>query len=393
MRTRVVLSVLGGLFLVPASAWCQSGRLNINPATPWGAALQNISQESDPARKLGLIEKFVADYGSDAERREALLWIYPQKQALHVKRGEGAAVIEAAEKFLALDPKNATGDALPLMVQALKAAEAAKNAPAVRSWAVRTSGLARAAMAPRGAGEGEANARERIDYSRQVDIYTEYAIANAALQYAPETQAPELLDLLEQQNPRSAYLPQACQGAFAARRKQNQMDAAAGIAERCFEKQGATEDMLIVSADHYLRKNTSPDRVVKLSQGAVEMLKTRAKPEGVAEADWTQRRNLMLGLGYWMAGVTLSGQNQFAEADQSLRLALPLVENNTELLAPALFHLGLANFRLGEKAKDKARLTEAARFSKQCAAIKGPLQQQAAKNLQVIQQQHGIQVR
>ena len=391
MRTRIVLSVLGVWSLLAAQS--SSPRLSINPATPWGAALQDISVESDESRKLARIDEFLSSFGSDPLRRDALLWLYPQKQKILVPRQQHRATIDCAEKFLALDPKNETGDALPLMVYALKAAEALKDTPAVRAWALRTSALARAALAPKANDETESAARDRIDYARQVDIYAEYAIANAALQYAPEAQAPELLTLLENQNPRSAYLPQACQGAFAALKKQNQLDAAVAAAERCFDQQAASEDMLIVAADHYLRKNTAPDRVVKLSQGAIQILKTRAKPEPLSESDWVQRRNLLLGLGYWMSGVTLSGQSQFAAADENLRLALPLVESNPDLLAPALFHLGLANFRLGEKTKNKALLTEAARFSQRCAALKSPLQAQAAKNLQVIQQQYGIQLR
>lgn len=384
MRTRAALGIWAFGAVVLAGQ-------QVRTPSPWEVALETIREQTDDTARFDLMNKFIADYGFDPARRDALLWIYPRRQAIEQKRQHWPAVIETGEKALALDPQNASGEMLPVMVAALKAAEALKDTSAVRSWCIRTSALARAAVAaPRGASESEAAAKERVDYSRQVDIYTEYAMANAALQYAGTKYAPDLLALLEKQNARSTYLPQACQGAFNALKELNKIDEAAAVTERCFERQGATEDMLMVAADHYLRKNTAPDKVIRLASGAVAMIEVRAKPEGITDAAWKERKDLVRGLGYWMAGVTRSGQNQFAEADQQLRLALPLIGGNRELLAQALFHLGLANFRLGEKAKNNELLKEAARFSKRCAEMPGPLQAQAAKNLKVIETQYGI---
>jgi hypothetical protein len=50
----------------------------------------------------------------------------------------------------------------------------------------------------------------------------------------------------------------------------------------------------------------------------------------------------------------------------------------------ALFYLGLANYQLGKITMKKALVLEAAQFSKQAAAIQGPLAQQAWHNAQVM---------
>ena len=63
---------------------------------------------------------------------------------------------------------------------------------------------------------------------------------------------------------------------------------------------------------------------------------------------------------------------QYFEADKELRAALPLIQGNTAMTAPALFYLGMANYDLGRRTMSKARVPEAAKFSEQAAAIKGP---------------------
>jgi hypothetical protein len=91
-----------------------------------------------------------------------------------------------------------------------------------------------------------------------------------------------------------------------------------------------------------------------------------------------------------MSGTTLSGKSKFAEAYKRLRSALPLIKDNEQLYGSALFHLGLANYRLAQRSKNKAQIADAVTFSKQAAAVKGPLAAQAAKNVKVMQQEFGI---
>ena len=73
-----------------------------------------------------------------------------------------------------------------------------------------------------------------------------------------------------------------------------------------------------------------------------------------------------------------------------MRSALPLVKDNPQLYGTALFHLGLANYRMAQASKNKAQIADALNFSKQAAAVKGPLAAQAAKNVKVMQQEFGV---
>jgi hypothetical protein len=58
------------------------------------------------------------------------------------------------------------------------------------------------------------------------------------------------------------------------------------------------------------------------------------------------------------------------------------------LLSHALFQLGLANHRMGEKANSVAQIQEAYTFFRQCSGVKGPNQAAATKNATVLKTQY-----
>ena len=132
-----------------------------------------------------------------------------------------------------------------------------------------------------------------------------------------------------------------------------------------------------------------PDKAIEYSTKILELME-RPKPEGVTDADWDRKKSVTTGLAYFMAGTTLSGQNKFPQADKMLRQALPLLKDNPQLQGTALFHLGLANYKMAQASKNKAQVADAVAFSRQAAAAKGPYAAQAAKNLKVMQQEFGV---
>jgi hypothetical protein len=91
-----------------------------------------------------------------------------------------------------------------------------------------------------------------------------------------------------------------------------------------------------------------------------------------------------------MTGVIASNQKRWAEADKNLREALPYIQHDRNLSAEALFHLGLANYNLGDKGGEAQRIIDALRFSERCAAIPGPFQAQARKNIAAIRSQYHV---
>jgi tetratricopeptide (TPR) repeat protein len=373
----LILTALAGALLA------QRHQLTINTETPEGQLLQQIGQEAEAPKKVALMEEFIQKF----PKHEGAAWVLEQLLANYLKANQHDKALASGEKLLAIDP-----DDVATAHNCLKAAEGKKDADLIVKWAGATSKAARkVAAAPKPSDEDEVESWKRsVDYAKQVDTYTEYSLYATALASTEPATKIMLYDALEAQNPQSQYLPQLIGQYFVALRQTGANDKAIAVAEKVLEKDQTNEDMLLSVADSYFNKKANPDKVIEYSLKLAELMNSKPRPEGVGDADWDKRKKLLTGLGYWLAGVTYGGLNKFKETDANLRLALPLVEGNDALKAQALFWLGLANYRLGEPAKDKKRMAEALRFNVQCAAIKSPFAAQANKNAMAIRQQYGL---
>lgn len=360
--------------LLTVTAFAQRYKASINTETPEGQALQQIGQESDDAKKLALLEKFVETY----PKSENLGYAYAQLQPIYGKTNQPDKVIAIGEKLLALD-----ADDFDASLQSLKAAEAKKDPDLVGKWSGQTSQIAKkliAAPQPKEADEVE-EWKKKVDYARQVNTYTEYALYAAALQAGDPKKKIELIELLQQRNPQSEYLAKALPYQFLAYRQAGDNAKAVAVAEKVLATDQSNEDMLLVVADSYMQKNREPDKVLAYSAKMVELINAKPKPEGVADADWEKRKQLISGLGHLMSGKTYYNQGKFAQADKELRAAVPFLESNAGLKAETLFHLGMSNYKM-------EKIAEALKYYQQSAAIRSPYQAQAQKNVTAIRAQY-----
>jgi len=251
----------------------------------------------------------------------------------------GVALILAAAPTLAL------ADDLDDALAALKAAEPSKDVAKIKQLSAATHAAALKYQGPAPADIADKDAyAARADYAKEVDAYSEYALFALATQ-VPVATALDLIAALEKQNPKSKYLDEP--------------------------------EVLQIEADNALSRNQL-DRALTFANRLIG-LASRKAPEGES-ADWETRKNSALGRGYWIAGVIQSQKNLYKDADRNLRAALPLIKGNSQMMGPALFFLGVANYNLGKMTLNKAKLVEAAKFSQESAAIQGPYQDQAYKN-------------
>jgi len=269
----------------------------------------------------------------------------------------------------------------------LKEAEGRKDPDGVLEWAQKTSAAARQVTSqPKPAGGDALEAWKRdTDYAAQVDTYTEYSMQASAQGAAPE-KVIALTEALEAQNPKSQYLGLVINVYLAALQKTGQTAKIVPAAERRAAADPNNEELLLVLADGYMNLK-EPAKSIDYANRVVELMNTKAKPETVSDADWDKRKTTITGRGLFIAGVNYSIQNQYKESDKALRAALPLVQSNPDLLGPALFYLGVANYNLAKPTKDKKLAGEAAKFCDQSAAIKNPFQDQAKKNAMIIRRE------
>src|SRR5687767_361894 len=101
MRTQLFLCTMAVLMLGPASASAQRHKLtSINAETEEGKVLQSIGQETDAAKRIGLMQEFISKHG----KHESAPWVLSQLQAAYVKEGNSAKAIAAGEQLLSVDP-------------------------------------------------------------------------------------------------------------------------------------------------------------------------------------------------------------------------------------------------------------------------------------------------
>ncbi len=374
----LVMALLGG----PVRA--QRHKLTINAETPEGQLLAQIGQESDEGRKMAMMEDFAAKY----PKHEGIAWVYEQMYAAYQKAGQLDKGLATCDKLLAVDPEDARS-----AHGCLKIAEAKKDPDTVKTWSARGSAVARkVAASPQPKDEDEVEGwKERVDFAKQFDIYTEYSLYAAALTTPDAKKKAELLDALEQRDEKYEHLPVLREQVFRALWSANDVPGAIALADKLALKDKASEEMLLAVAENaWGRKDY--DKAASFAAKVIASLPAKPKPEGISGPDWETMKEKRLASAYYLEGTAYAIQNKFAQADKTLRAGIPyLVKGNDQMLAGAYFYLGLANFRLGDsKVPDKDRILAAIKFNEQCVAIKSPFQAAAQKNIKAIRAQFQI---
>ena len=371
------IAALFAISLTAAPLWAQCHKLaEINTTTPEGQLLQKAGLEEDAGKKLALQEEFAATY----PQHEASGWVDEQLLNAYVKSNQADKALAMGEKLAAMPP-----ECVENAQATLKAAEMKKDPDLVLKWSAKTAELAQKVVRsaqPAEADEVE-NWKARVDYARQVNTYTEYSLYAMAIGTADPKKQVALIESLQQRNPQSEYLAKAADLQFAAYQKAGDSEKAVAFAQQSAAAGKPSEDMLLALTQDAAKRKDGV-KVHTYSARLVEVMSAKPKPEGVADADWSKRKNAILLYAYSTNGEQYFNEGKLAPADQELRKALPLVEENPAVKPEVLFFLGLANYKM-EKAQD------AYGFFKACAALSSRFQAQANKNLVAIRAQyHGI---
>lgn len=287
--------------------------------------------------------------------------------------------------LLLAGPALAAFDELETSFENLKSIAAQKDPAQVKKAVTDTCALTRPILAAK-TPEGDAETwKARVAFAKEVDTYAGYAIYSTAVGATPEVTV-DLFSTLEQQSPKNKYMDEGYGAYMAALRETGATAKIQGIAEKAILNLPENEDLLLFLADAAMNKQQY-DKASGYSERLIVSLKKHPKPETLTAPDWDKKRNGALGAGYWMAGMVHSQKQQFPQADADLRAALPLIQSNPGLLAPALFHLSLANYQLGKLTMDRGRVIQGAEFAEKVAGMKTDLAQQAWTNAHLMRQE------
>jgi hypothetical protein len=384
MSRILLLKVFWATVLLAASSVAAFGqKLLIEIDTQEGQMLQEIDEQKDAAQKLVLLEKFAKMYPN----HEAATWVLSNIQQHFLQAKQYPQVFENGTRILSIDPLE-----LSAAHNCLKAAEALKDLSLIKLWSAQTSHVARKVMQLKrpeyGDEEDVAVWKQKVDYARQVEQYTEYAIYFASLQTKDTKTKSGLIESLEQRNPMSEYLAQM-RTSHTTVVRQVDIEEAVASAEAQFQKGEYNEDLLLMVATHYMQKRKENSKIIAYSQKLLELLETRAKPEEISDSEWDRKKRNMIGVANWMVGLLYSTQERFAAADRHLRAALPHLKNN-DMLAGAYYHLGYINYRMAESG-ERIKVHDAIRFTQLCISLNSAVQHQALENLKAIKAEYGLQ--
>jgi len=269
--------------------------------------------------------------------------------------------------------------------QQLKDAQTAKDADAVKKWAVETAKLAKAeATGPKLEGFSDDDWPKRVEYAKGVGTLSEYALATAAAQPGlANEKVVDLMDTLLGVNPKSTYIGVAANAYLTALQKTGGIDKQIEGATKIVNGSPNQEDALMTLADNLMSKNRA-DQAFTYATRLVTTMKTKAKPEGYSDEDWNRRKAVFLSRAYYDAGVAGCVRQVWKDCDTNLRAALPMITGQAAMTGPTYFYLGVANYQLAKITTDRTKLQEALKFEQQSAAIPGAMQAQAQQYVTVM---------
>jgi len=339
-----------------------------NPTTPEGQILQTLGQETDDARKVSLAQDFLSKY----PKHEAAGWVAAQLESGLLAQKEYDKVLEVAETAYANGPD------MDAAYFALKAAVEKNDIAQTKKWSARTSEAARKVISSAKPTDDEG--KQQLEYSKQVDEYSEYALYVVALKAQPKDEV-DLVDTLIKQNPKSQYLPEVATSYFAALSKAGEGAKACPAAARMAVDKNV--EAMLYAADCSWR-GSKAESVISYAAKAAEAAGTRTKREGVSDSDWAAQKGALLGSANFYTGVGYTMQMRYGPASKALKAALPAIKGNSTLYAIALFDLGLADYQLGKPLGDKAQMREGLHYFQQSADIASPMQDQASRNAKLV---------
>jgi hypothetical protein len=339
-----------------------------NPGSPEGQILQALGQETDDARKVSLGQDFLAKY----PKHEAAGWVAGQLESGLLAQKEYDKVLEVADMVYATNPD------MDAAYYALKAAVAKNDIELTKKWSARTSEAARKIIGGKPPADDED--KRQLEYAKEVDEYSEYALYVVALKSMPKEEV-DLVDILIKQNPKSQYLPEVATSYFAALGKAGEGAKLCPMADKMAVDKNA--EAMLQAADCAWRAGKAAG-VLAYAAKASEAASTRAKREGVSDSDFATGKAALLGTAQFYTGIGNAMEMRWGPANKALKAALPSLKGNQAYYGVALFDLGLANYSLGKAVGDKAQMREGLKYFQESAGIAGPMQDQAARNAKLV---------
>jgi tetratricopeptide (TPR) repeat protein len=361
--SRVLSSVALTILLFTISLLGQVGKITIPAGSPEDKALQAITNEQDPQKKLSLYQDFVQSFSANPV---AVVYGNWQLAQYYQTAGDPQKAIEYGDKALAGSP----GD-LDILVMQATLAQQLKSGGKVIDYAAQ-GGAAYHALdkqaRPEGMSDADFAAHVQEDKDSEKPSY-EFLEAAAFDSIANENSPKTRMSYIERFTPAfpdSRFADSVASYAMVALSQLNDMSRLVAYADKSLAANPNSLPTLLLLANAYADdpKPGSTAKAVTYAQKAIAVAKADAP-------DADRSRKLSAGVAHSTLGFAYMKQEKTQAAIPELKTAAAQLKGgDDQSYAVALYRLGFAYAKLNHISEAREVLTEAVK-------IPGPVQQPA----------------
>ena len=363
--------------LAPVGLWADVKKPQLDKNSPEGQYIELVALESDAAKKLALLEHFLAMFPKADAGITA--WVYGELQDRYRRAGALEKALAAGEKALALDPDNLEAARVNWRI-----AESKHDAELTKKWLAETGRIADRMVKGSMPADPEVlqTAQEVVAFTRQTAVNADYEDYNRVLQIKDPAQRIAAAEELSKKSPRSPYLSELETVVFQGWKDLGDVDKALAAGEKILAHDEDRDAVVLFVAEVNFRRRKDPQRSIALANKFIARAATSSKPAEQSEADWNRQKNQNLMMAHYIIGGIYFQSQQWAAADKPLRAALAMAQDE-QFRARLLYDLGWANYQM-------RNAIEAIRLYRLCAGISGPMQAEASKNVLYIKSEYGL---
>jgi hypothetical protein len=362
MRRLLGFPVVSAIILIlsiaaPRSARAQiTHQIAVQAGSPEDKALTDITNATDPAQKLALIDKFMSDFGKGDMERVA----DEQYVNYYVDQKDAAKIYEYGEKILALDP-----DDFQIAVTLARTAADADDTDRMYGYIEKATAILQRyekQTVPAGADSATWDVIHKQALAGDQDniSYIEYAFFTTALKASDPNQKAALMERYVAAFPDSPYTERAEVLAPASYQQAKNFPKMVDAANAVLARNPNNVTVLLLLADYYSEGGQYLDLATADAKQALAALTTATKPDGMSSDDWQKQVALQTGLAWTALGQVYITQKNETPALNAFQTAAPLLKADPIAYARNQYRLGFALLNLKRSQDAYVAFSEAA---------------------------------
>ncbi len=384
MRRWVIFLFVLLLLIAPAQA--QQGQIGktvlLAAGSPEDKALTAVTEATDPAKKLELLDKWLAEFG----KGDLAILAYEMYVVHYTAERNYDKAFEYGEKLLELDP-----DAVNTAVGLVRLAAEKPDVPRMYSYGELAVAIIERYKARPPAEGTSADEWIRTKAETVADLagsisFVEYSMFTTGYQAQDPAQKAALLERFIAAFPKSPYAANSMVMVADAYQQARAPQKMVAFAQKMLAADADNFWMMVVLADYWATNQEQLDAAETHARKAIALLEQAPKIEGISEEDWQKQKSLQQGLAWSALGLIHVHKNRDAQAVEALKTASPLLKPYDYYYGRNLYFLGFALARAKRVAEARPILTEAttvnspykARAQDTLAKIGGPVRAKKA---------------